>query len=203
MSVIPRRLHQIWVGERDMPPECARWCGAWRDLCARAGWDYRLWRDNDVLSAGFELFGAAQPGLVADVARYQILFREGGVYLDVDVEPLAFFGHLLGDGARLVAARETDIYLGTAFIACEPRHPALARVLARVPGDILGKASIWARTGPRIFTRALMGAVPEERVKLVARDVFYSLPMVEAAHFVPPRFACGVHRRFELWRSPS
>ena len=50
--MIPRVLHQIWLGPRVMPDE---WMRSWRD--AHPSWTYRIWREADV--AAFELSNAA------------------------------------------------------------------------------------------------------------------------------------------------
>ena len=69
-----------------MPEE---WMRSWRD--AHPSWTHRIWREVDVAALGLRnevlyrrccdegLFDAA-----ADVARAEILLRNGGVYVDAD-----------------------------------------------------------------------------------------------------------------------
>ena len=112
-AAVPRVIHQIWIGSRPCPEE---WIGSWRrDYCAaHPSWTHRLWRDADVVellrqhpsssssggddgeSGGTPLHkiyeSLGQPCLRADVARYAILHRHGGVYIDADMV-------WLGDGS--------------------------------------------------------------------------------------------------------
>jgi hypothetical protein len=89
---IPRRLHQIWIGPAPLPEPCRRFCAALRAM--HPGWTYQL--------HGNELFRryATDPLLktqlalgtswafIADRLRTLLLFDEGGVYADVDCEPV-------------------------------------------------------------------------------------------------------------------
>jgi len=83
---IPKRLHQIWLGPRPAPRE---WMNTWRDQ--NPGFDYGEWNDSDVSALGLlnrtvyerymseRIFDGA-----ADVARVEILYRFGGIYVDAD-----------------------------------------------------------------------------------------------------------------------
>ena len=89
---IPNTVHQIWLGPRPIPRQCALWMAALREMCQQNAWRYRLWRDADVNSmvpplANRAAFDAASNyGEKADILRYEILLRVGGLYVDVDFE---------------------------------------------------------------------------------------------------------------------
>lgn len=90
------------------------------------GWAYRLWTDDDLL----EFFRQERPDLLdlflsydrpvqkADLARYAILHRFGGIYADIDTRCLASAEPMVGD-RRVILCEEP------------PRHhePALQRGL--------------------------------------------------------------------------
>src|SRR5258706_7822303 len=89
-AMIPRKLHEVWLGPREFP---VTWANAWRDL--HPGWDYRVWYERDIRAlplvnvTAFDAYLArGQYAGAADVARVEILLRDGGVYTDVDSEPL-------------------------------------------------------------------------------------------------------------------
>lgn len=91
--MIERKLHFIWLGPRPVPEE---WLVPWRAL--HPGWDVRLWREADLAAlpmvnrAHFDaLLAAGCWHGAADVARYEILLAEGGVYVDIDSRPLRTF----------------------------------------------------------------------------------------------------------------
>ena len=97
---IPRKLHFIWVGndfdnEND-PVVLEKYIEnmlAWREM--HPDFDCKLWGDKEVkglilrdfpeLQSVYKNYGHAV--MRADLARILILEKEGGVYIDVDVEP--------------------------------------------------------------------------------------------------------------------
>ncbi len=165
---VPKLIHQIWIGG---PPPAA--CNAWAEFAARHGWEYRLWDKLGLEKLGISddplwrsmLEAGDLPGAV-DVARYHLLIREGGLYLDcdwyparADIPPEAVFpGHGLSVMAepapRLVAG--AGLLLSNALIAAPVGHPALRHLLAVLPdfADRLPGAPAWWVTGPLAFTIA-------------------------------------------------
>lgn len=87
---VPRLIHQIWIGEK-APPVSVE---AWAAHASNHGYDYRLWREADLEREGVFSNGIFKtmldkgdyPGAV-DVARYILLERFGGIYLDCDWYP--------------------------------------------------------------------------------------------------------------------
>jgi inositol phosphorylceramide mannosyltransferase catalytic subunit len=170
---VPRILHQIWIG--DLPPPPA--IDAWRRHCAAFGFEYRLWGEKELLAEGFEAhpaFGAMMahkdyPG-AADVARYLILERLGGIYLDADWYPArddVGFEHFMALAGFTAMAEKTprltsagSLLLANYFIATPSAHPVLQRILDAIPRvmDELPDAPAWWSTGPVIFTNAALGA---------------------------------------------
>lgn len=165
---VPRRIHQIWIGG---PPPAA--CGVWAEFAARHGWSYRLW-DEPALDAlgvtGDPLWRSMLdrgdlPGAV-DVARYHLLLREGGLYLDCDwyparadippevVIPGQGLSTLAEPAPRLVAG--DSLLLSNALIAAPAGHPALHHLVATLPefSARLPGAPAWWVTGPLAFTLA-------------------------------------------------
>jgi hypothetical protein len=99
--VIPTALHMIWLGPKPVPEE---WIAAWRAM--HPTWTHRLWREADLAKLPMvnrkhfdALLNAGVWHGAADIARYEILLAEGGVYVDVDSKPLRSF-----DGAPFMAA---------------------------------------------------------------------------------------------------
>jgi mannosyltransferase OCH1-like enzyme len=164
---VPRCIHQIWLGARPVPPTA----GAWADHAARNGYEYRLWREDDLVQAAYDRHPALRhmlaegdfPGAV-DVARYLILDDHGGIYLDCDWYPAhedRSFHHVLPMVGLCVFAEGTPRNTGkgstlfaNSFIATPAGHPVFARLGAVLPAVLedLGDAPAWWSTGPLIFT---------------------------------------------------
>ena len=83
--MIPKQLHQIWLGGPP-PPAVLTWIETWR--AHHPDWEHTLWTDDNrpelVNEAQFER--APSWAMKADLLRYELLLRHGGVYVDADFE---------------------------------------------------------------------------------------------------------------------
>jgi len=122
---IPRLLHQIWLGPKDVP--FGEFTASLRRL--HPTWEYRLWRDADVEAFGLanvEAYRrASNYGEKSDILRYEILHRLGGVYVDVDVEPLRPFDAILRCGVAVGFSNVGAVEVNNAVIAARPGHDIL------------------------------------------------------------------------------
>jgi mannosyltransferase OCH1-like enzyme len=194
---VPRVIHQIWIGPLPPPPATA----AWASHAGAQGYAYRLWREADLAALGLMetpayrdmLDRADYPGAV-DVARYAILAREGGIYLDCDWYParddIGFHDLMPLTGLTALAEaipRNTgagSLLLANSFIAAPPRHPVFARLIATLPAVLaeMPRAPAWWSTGPLIFTlMARMGSVTIADAALVAATLKRAAPPSEVA----------------------
>lgn len=86
--MIPRILHYIWLGSDDLPPTARAFVDGWARACP--GWRIRRWGTADLagVDVGFvkEALAARKWAFASDWLRLHALVREGGFYLDTDVE---------------------------------------------------------------------------------------------------------------------
>ena len=160
--MIPKVLHRIWVGG-DIPDNYAKFGEQWEQL--HPGWEIRLWTDKDFESGWLtnqHLFDNAAEFVPADavgqfrsdVARYEILLRHGGVYIDCDVEPLRSFNDLL-DVKGFAGWEQTHEFVGNTVLGSVAGNSLFAAMVAEVDGSSKankGKAATWL-SGPRVLTR--------------------------------------------------
>src|SRR5436190_16517529 len=94
-TVIPRIIHRVWLGAEPMPEDFRRYGESWRRH--HPGWRMRLWTDEDLPELGDRraLERARHHAERANLVRYEVLRRFGGVYVDTDVECLRPIGPLL------------------------------------------------------------------------------------------------------------
>ncbi len=169
---VPRKIHQIWVGTTSVPVGCQ----AWEKHALAQGYDYKLWRDNDLQTLGLSdnpvycdmLAKGDLPGAV-DVARYLILEQHGGVYLDCDWYPVRndiSFHDLLPMTGLTAMAEDTPrntgkggLLLANSLIAAPAEHPVFTRINATLEQvmHLLPQAPAWWSTGPLIFTLMARG----------------------------------------------
>ncbi len=89
-AIIPKRVHVIWVGPHEPPAHLGKCLKSIQKFLPT--WDYKLWTDDDI--PGLNLKNqryydqATTYAEKADILRYELLYRYGGVYLDSDIELL-------------------------------------------------------------------------------------------------------------------
>ncbi len=212
---VPRILHQIWIGDKPQPPACT----AWAEHASARGYDYRIWREADLERIGLGANDAfatmlAQddyPGAV-DIARYEILAREGGIYLDCDWYParrdISFHDLLPMRGLTALAEdipRNTGmggLLLANSLIAVPQGHPVMRRLNA-VLGDVmraLPEGPAWWTTGPLIFTLAARGgAVTLADASFVAGSLPQQAPLSQVTALAADPATTGLLIAWKSW----
>ncbi len=159
---IPKIIHQIWVGS-PLPKKYYRWQKSWQEY--HPDWEYKLWTDKDIEEFGLvnKHWYDKTPNYAqkVDVARYEILYRLGGVYVDTDFEclqPLDVFHHTC------------DFYVGimqwhrfrllNALIGSAPGNPILKECIETMNLDSKHhpdpRINVTYTTGPWHLTRCFL-----------------------------------------------
>lgn len=89
-------IHQIWIGPRSMPLQDRYYV---RDMKLKNhSWEHRLWTNSNLpelpenIKATYDMFGEwGKPTYQADVLRLFLVKEYGGLYIDVDFQPLGSF----------------------------------------------------------------------------------------------------------------
>jgi len=107
--MIPKTIHFCWLSGETMPAKMRRCRASWRRHLP--GYAYALWDWRRVeacrAESGFDFawvrhwYERKNYAFAADYLRLWALWREGGIYLDVDVEVLKPFDALLARGLLL------------------------------------------------------------------------------------------------------
>jgi hypothetical protein len=148
----------LWIGPKPVPEE---WIAAWRAM--HPTWKHRLWREADLAKLSMvnrrHFDALLKAGIwhgAADIARYEILLAEGGVYVDVDSKPLRSF-----DGAPFMEASFFAGYeptpslpgrVANGTLGAEKGHHVIAQVVRAIsemevvdpPWDTIGGTALTA-----------------------------------------------------------
>lgn len=127
--MIPRILHQVWVGPDPLPEEFARYRDSWRQH--HPDWEMRLWTEESlpkdlVRPEVYERL--RKPTERSDMIRLEILFRFGGVYVDTDFECLRPIDPLI-EGVEFFTCDLKPGRVNNAVIGSVSGHPLLERAL--------------------------------------------------------------------------
>lgn len=199
--MIPRVFHQIWINRNN--PELPAGFAAYRDtwLAHHPDWEYRLWNlDNlDFVPCRQDLLAMATSyAQMADILRYEILHRHGGIYIDTDFECLRSLEPIL-DGVKNFACSEDGYSITNALIGASPDSPYMLRCIEALPAKV-GIFPPTQETGPALFTHALLDGGLNGDFTLFPRTWFYPYNWNEphrAGEAFPEAYA--IHRWAHSW----
>lgn len=157
--IIPKIIHQIWLGSKKIPPQCLEYMKTWQEK--HPGWKYILWTDemvNQLSLTNFDLYKKCENmGEKSDILRYELLYQFGGLYVDVDFECLESFEnlHRSCDFYTGLLQPEKMVLVANGLIGCRPGHPLVLEMIKALQTTWYFKAEIVDRTGPEFMTRLL------------------------------------------------
>jgi mannosyltransferase OCH1-like enzyme len=137
--LVPRVFHQIWLGPDPLPEEFARYRETWKSH--HPDWEHHLWTEEN-LPTDLRRPEAAErlrhPAERSDILRLELLWRLGGVYVDVDFECRRSIEPLLG-GLDFFVAYLKPAQVNNAIMGAVAGHPLLDRALDEVqPREFYG-----------------------------------------------------------------
>ena len=128
--LIPKKIHYMWLGKQKIPHKLQKCIDSWKRFCP----DYEIirWDENnyDIVKIPYmkEAYEAGAYGFVPDYARLDILFNNGGIYMDTDVEILRGLDSLLYQEAFCGVEKWQVLNFGGCSGAVKG-HPMLKRFL--------------------------------------------------------------------------
>jgi mannosyltransferase OCH1-like enzyme len=178
--IIPALIHFIWLGS-PLPLRCRVMIETWKKF--HPNWRIKIWTEADLQWFPMQnraMFDRAKNwGEKADIWRYEILYRFGGLYADTDFECLKSFDHI-HKSCELYAGltHDKDPLLGNSLIGSIPGHPVLKLCIDSLkmgPGDH-DDSRIQLQTGPYHFTRCFLNVAKSGQHGMVAFPVDYFFP---------------------------
>lgn len=125
--MIPKKIHYCWFGHGPLPELAVKCIESWKKYLP----DYEIKRwdesnfDVNIIPYTAEAYALGKYAFVSDYARFWILYREGGLYFDTDVEVIKPLDDIVARGP---------------FLGCEQAaNPS-------IPADAPGK-NLWCAPG--------------------------------------------------------
>lgn len=100
LNMIPKIIHYCWFGGNPLPEDAKKCIASWKKYLP----DYEIkeWNESnfDVNCCLYvkEAYEAKKYAFVSDYARFHVLYREGGLYFDTDVEVIKNMDYIIAAG---------------------------------------------------------------------------------------------------------
>ena len=151
---IPRLIHWIWFGPHPFPKKSVKNIASW--IKHHPGWEFKFWTDRErkaphphmklcsisdlQLSYLTKEFASSDNyGEQSNLLRYEILYKEGGLYVDHDVKCLKNLEELHPNHALYCAleplkqgAMSSSVMVANNLIGSAPYHPILKKTIENV-----------------------------------------------------------------------
>ncbi len=162
--MIPKIIHQIWIGKKPITEELQNFSRMWKDMYS--DFSYCFWTDKNVDEC--ELFDERRldlyknpshwMALKTDLLRYALLERYGGIYIDMDCEPLRRFDDSLFE-YDFFSGKQLENSIAIGLMGCCKDNLLFKKLngnIVKNVNDMLkigyGKDEVQRLTGPDFFT---------------------------------------------------
>ncbi len=131
---IPPKIHYCWFGRGEMPKMMKKCLKSWKKYCP--GWEIVRWDEDsfDVNSTLWtkQAYEAKKYAFVADYVRLKVLYDQGGVYMDTDIELIKPMDEFLQHEA--FSGFETPAQVQTGVMGAVAHHPMVRKWLSFYDG---------------------------------------------------------------------
>jgi len=228
-ETIPKVIHQIWIGPKPLPSQYKTFMAGWRRHYP--DWEHRLWTDAEVNQLDYASRDIVETstcfGQKSDLLRAEILYKQGGLYIDTDYEsikPLGdihdhydFYGTLRAIPLLYLASPTiypSPLLACNSMIGSRPGHPIIGAYLDKVR-DINRHPSYFQLSWPerltlaRVkFSQAQVQRIKETTIKTYIPYHFAVLDQIQSGTdrniMFPPTFFNPIDTwhsyRFIFWR---
>lgn len=129
-EIIPKTIHYIWLGGNSLPPIAEKCIESWKKFCP--DYEIKRWDESnlniDITNYSRTAYDMRKFAFASDVLRFDILNREGGIYLDIDVEIIKNLDKFLEN--ELFCGFESEDYVNPGIIlGAKPGHRIIKETL--------------------------------------------------------------------------
>lgn len=207
--MIPKVIHYCWFGKGEMPDGLKRCRESWGKFCP----DYQIieWNEEnyDVSRHAYtrEAYRHKKWGFIPDIARLEILYGNGGIYLDTDVELIRELDDLLYQPGFVGVEKWGVVNIGGGC-GVIPNHPMIGEILEyrlAFPFE-RGDGSLNLESSGSYETKPLMnwGFRPDNTVQTVGGMTVYTSDFFHPFDYMSKELCItentyGIHRFTGSW----
>ena len=176
--MIPKKLWTIWIGEILLP-------AAWQEFVDThniEGYEHKIILLEDARKIADEhdikylkeAIEAKKWIKVTDYIRMWLLYTQGGIYLDCDMQVLKPFDDLLDTG--IFVGRENPRVIANSIIGAEKGHPLLKMYLDKVEANFKGSGEMIFEPAERLWTDLILGVYGNfENITTYSSNYFFPM----------------------------
>jgi len=204
---IPKKIWTAWFSEEPMPQKVKEYI----DSQKISGYEHIV-IDLKIIEKYFSENTYVQQCLnspfpkkkwvkLTDYIRMWVLYNEGGIFLDADVEVLSgrnfdsilnnemFVGNELGGG---------NYVLGTAVIGAKRKHPLIKEWKEAVEDNFKGDDDLCYASSMDLLNK--IGVKYQDKLTILPREYFYCIDTKEPLHgIVPAEYTIAYHYGMKTW----
>ena len=210
--MIPKKIHYCWIGGTPLPKSAQKCIASWKKYCP----DYEIieWNENNFnvneINYTKEAYKMKKYAFVSDYARLKILYEEGGIYFDTDVEVLKKFDEDILENGYFAKEIDEEIATGLGF-AVPPHNKCIKYMLDDYLDkkfiDSNGKMIIETCTRANTKSLANHGYIVSEidnldGIKIYDKNYFCGFD-VNTNHYIISDKTYTVHHYAASWGSKS
>lgn len=212
---IPKKIHYVWVGDAEIPIEDKKYIAGWRQL--NPDYEIRQWTEKDIDLKKYPLVSTALKrkrwALASDIIRMYAVYKEGGIYMDTDVELYKPLDELLKYNA--FAGWEAQYWFTTAIFGAEKHSQWIRKILKRYELADPNK-SITATTfmktvhSPSVYAQDIYNIDLDGKTRVYGDNLFATFA---PEYFSPKHYVTGeehvtkntiaYHHYASTWHTPS
>lgn len=179
--MIPKLIHRAWLGGPE--PE---WTRPFAETWLHPGWTLAEWTDANIESVfplvNQDIFDRAEEiapnhvgQLRADVLRYELLWRFGGVWVDTDSECLKPLDPLIEDTHCFAAWEVQTKWIANGLMGAVPHHPFIWRLIDGLAANVRREHGNKPNrmSGPRFLTRLWFQYGEHDDVRVLPQRLIY------------------------------
>ncbi|MGX8851828.1 glycosyltransferase family 32 protein [Amedibacillus sp. YH-ame10] len=155
--MIPKTIHYCWFGGKPLPKEVESCIKSWKKYCP----DYKIiqWNEEnfDIRSHPFieNAYKNKYWAFVSDYVRLRVIYENGGIYLDTDVEIIKNLDPLLRNKCYFGVEQGCEMVASGLGFGAEKGHPAILEMIKIYDEYIFDVERVMEISCPVLNTEAL------------------------------------------------
>ncbi len=129
--MIPRIIHYCWFGGNPLPESVLKYIESWKKYCP--DYEIKQWNEENYdykkCPYTLEAYEAKKWAFVSDYARLDIIYNNGGIYLDTDVEIIKSLDGLLDNECFLALEQHSHLIASGLGFGAEKGNEAIKEML--------------------------------------------------------------------------